>query len=90
MRAYLDDTLALFGDDPWPYGLQGRNRAELDLVTQLAHEQGLTERRLDVDELFAAEVRDYRFEARMLPGAELGNLESMLGQLPNPSAGGEA
>ncbi|HLY65987.1 MAG TPA: hypothetical protein VKU60_10680, partial [Chloroflexota bacterium] len=82
MRSYLDETLELFGDDPWPYGLHGRNQPELERVLRYAQQQGLTERELTVDELFAPAVRDYEFKARMLPGAELGTLESLLGQLP--------
>jgi len=80
MRSYLDETTRLFGPDPWPYGLQGRNRPELQALLSHAHEQGLTERTLDADELFAPEVRDYRFEAVMVSGADLGNLGSLLGE----------
>jgi len=52
MRGYLDDTVAIWGDDPWPYGRE-KNRAQIARFLQLAHEQGLTpDRQLSVDELF--------------------------------------
>ncbi len=67
MRGYLDDTVALWGDDPWPYGRE-KNRAQIARFLELAHEQGLTDRRLNVDELFDNPASGYRFEARMVPG----------------------
>lgn len=83
MRGYLDDTVETFGADPWPYGLQGRNRAELERVIGYAHRQGLIERALSIDQLFAAETRDYHFEATMQSGAELTGLTALLGELPS-------
>jgi 4,5-dihydroxyphthalate decarboxylase len=68
MRAYLDETLALFGDDPWPYGLE-RNRRELETLLRLAYEQGLTRRQLSVEELFEPRSLEYSFQARMGRGA---------------------
>jgi 4,5-dihydroxyphthalate decarboxylase len=68
MRSYLDETTALFGDDPWPYGLE-RNRAELDQVLAYAYAQGLTERRLSPDDLFDPPAREYRFQAKLPTGA---------------------
>jgi 4,5-dihydroxyphthalate decarboxylase len=82
MRGYLDETVALFGDDPWPYGVEGRNRAELDQFLAYAHEQGLTERRLDADELFDAPAREFPFRATMVPDAHPGGLSALLGYLP--------
>jgi 4,5-dihydroxyphthalate decarboxylase len=67
MRAYLDDTVELCGDDPWPYGLE-RNRAELERFLGYANEHGLTNRRLEVEELFDESAVRYRFTARMAPG----------------------
>ena len=67
MRGYLDDTIAVWGDDPWPYGL-ARNAAQIDFFLQLAHEQGLTPRRLKIDELFDNPAANYPFQARMVPG----------------------
>ena len=65
MRGYLDETVEMFGEDPWPYGLE-RNRKELDQFLAYAHEQGLTRRKLSPEELFDNPSREYRFEARMV------------------------
>jgi 4,5-dihydroxyphthalate decarboxylase len=82
MRGYLDETVALFGDDPWPYGVEGRNRAELDQFLAYAHEQGLTEQRLDADDLFDAPAREFPFRATMVPDVHPGGLSALLGYLP--------
>lgn len=75
MRGFLDDTLELCGDDPWPYGLE-RNRAELDQFLEYAHDQGLTPRRLSVEDLsFDERATGYQFKARMVPGCILGGAE---------------
>jgi 4,5-dihydroxyphthalate decarboxylase len=47
----------LAGEDFWPYGIEG-NRATLEAFVQYAHEQGVTARRLRVEELFAPETRE--------------------------------
>lgn len=49
------ETVAGAGWDWWPYGIEP-NRAELDTFLRYAHEQGVTRRRLDVDELFVADL----------------------------------
>jgi 4,5-dihydroxyphthalate decarboxylase len=48
----LEEQRNTFGDDPWEYGLSERNRKILETLAGYAHEQGLTKRRLSVDELF--------------------------------------
>jgi 4,5-dihydroxyphthalate decarboxylase len=48
---------AIFGPDLWPYGI-ARNRMTLDAFLQYAHEQGLTQRRLEADDLFPPSVRE--------------------------------
>ena len=68
MRAYLDETAEIFGNDPWPYGLEA-NRAELDTFLGYAVEQGMTERRLAPEELFEPSTRGFQFQARMPSGA---------------------
>ena len=68
MRTYLDETRALFGDDPWPYGLE-RNRAELDQVLAYAHDQGLTQRRLSPQEIFDQPAQEFKFQAQMPEGS---------------------
>lgn len=42
----------IFGPDPWEYGLTPSNRKNLDTMIGYAHAQGLTPRRLTIEELF--------------------------------------
>ncbi len=44
-------TMDLMGEDFWPYGVAG-NEKTLEAFLRYAHEQGITGRRLEVDELF--------------------------------------
>lgn len=53
--AAVEDARAELGDDWWPYGLD-RNRAALDTFLRYHHEQGLSARRLQPEELFAPET----------------------------------
>jgi 4,5-dihydroxyphthalate decarboxylase len=46
---------AIAGDDFWPYGLEG-NRRTLEAFIQYGFEQGVSKRRLKVEELFAPET----------------------------------
>lgn len=55
--AHADAMLERFGADPWPYGIEP-NRPTLDWFLERAAEQGVCARRLEVDELFAPEVRE--------------------------------
>jgi 4,5-dihydroxyphthalate decarboxylase len=48
-------TMAVMGDDFWRYGIH-ENRAEIDALTGYAHEQGLVDRKLAPEELFAPSV----------------------------------
>lgn len=48
----LERQQAVFGDDPWPYGVEP-NRATLETFGRYLVEQGLAERAPVVDELFA-------------------------------------
>ena len=68
MRSHLDETMELFGDDPWPYGLEA-NRAELERYMGYAHDQGMTARRVGIGELFDERALTYEFTARMQPGS---------------------
>ncbi len=47
----IGDDRDLLGDDWWPYGIAA-NRAAIDAVLRYHHEQGLTERRLTIEEVF--------------------------------------
>ena len=71
MRTYLDETRELFGDDPWPYGLN-RNRDQLDKLLHYARDQGFLERRLLPEELFHERSAEYEFKARMPYGSRPG------------------
>jgi 4,5-dihydroxyphthalate decarboxylase len=56
-REYLARTQEMFGADPFPYGVKA-NRKMLDTLIDFSHEQGLTENRMNVDDLFAESTRD--------------------------------
>jgi 4,5-dihydroxyphthalate decarboxylase len=49
--AEQEEERALLGADPWPYTIEG-NRTALDTLLDYAFEQRLTERRLEIEELF--------------------------------------
>lgn len=47
----LEETRALMGENFWPYGI-AENRAALEALFQYSNEQGLSKRRLTIEELF--------------------------------------
>jgi 4,5-dihydroxyphthalate decarboxylase len=49
---YLKQTRAVFGEDPYPYGVQA-NEAMLNTLADYSYEQGLTKERAKIEELFA-------------------------------------
>jgi ABC-type nitrate/sulfonate/bicarbonate transport system substrate-binding protein len=51
----LERNAAFFGDDWWPYGT-GANRHTVDTFLRYHYEQGLSERRLTVDEVLVPEL----------------------------------
>ncbi|MGI9335207.1 MAG: ABC transporter substrate-binding protein [Gammaproteobacteria bacterium] len=51
LPAVMDETLRVFGERYWPYGM-AENRDCLERLVRYAHQQGLTPRALDVSELF--------------------------------------
>lgn len=53
----LDATRALMGDDYWPYGVAS-NTASLEALQRYSCEQGLAERPVALDELFAPSTLD--------------------------------
>lgn len=55
MNARADEARALFGGDPWPYGVEP-NRITLDAFLRYAHEQGVCHRRLAPEDLFPIEM----------------------------------
>jgi 4,5-dihydroxyphthalate decarboxylase len=50
--AEQEEERALLGPDPWPYSVE-KNRVVIDTLLDYAFEQRLTERRLDINEIFA-------------------------------------
>ena len=54
---YLTMTQQILGDDPFPYGVKA-NAAMLDTIIGYSNEQGLTPRKMKVEELFAEETLD--------------------------------
>lgn len=54
-NAHVEETFDMMGEDFWPYGLEP-NRATLETFLRYHHEQGLSPRRLEVEEMFAPET----------------------------------
>ncbi|GLA13149.1 hypothetical protein AnigIFM62618_009672 [Aspergillus niger] len=52
LREALEETVEVFGEDCWPYGIE-KNRKTLEALVQYLYEQGMIERVVRVDELFA-------------------------------------
>jgi 4,5-dihydroxyphthalate decarboxylase len=57
LNADVARTVELAGRDFWPYGVR-KNRPALESLTRYALEQGVTARRLSMDELFAPNLLD--------------------------------
>jgi len=56
-RHLFEEERAAFGDDPWPHGIR-KNRANLERFIGYSLDQGLIEKKLAVDQLFAAGTLD--------------------------------
>ena len=56
-RHLFEEERAAFGDDPWPHGIR-KNRANLERFIGYSLDQGLMEKKLAVDQLFAAGTLD--------------------------------
>ena len=54
-NAHVEETRNEMGDDFWPYGFEP-NRHVLSTFLRYHHEQGLSRRRLEPEELFAPEA----------------------------------
>jgi len=54
---YAAMTQEMIGDDPFPYGIKA-NKAMLDTIVAFSHEQGLTPKKMIVEELFAQSTLD--------------------------------
>lgn len=55
--AEVEETRALMGEDYWPYGIEA-NRVTLEALARYSCEQGLAERVIPVEELFAPSTLD--------------------------------
>lgn len=53
--AAVEDTMAVMGRDWWPYGVEP-NRTVLETFLRYHNEQGLSARKLNIDEMFAPET----------------------------------
>lgn len=51
-RHLFEEERATFGADPWPHGVE-KNRANLERFIGYSLDQGLMEKKLEVEELFA-------------------------------------
>jgi 4,5-dihydroxyphthalate decarboxylase len=56
-RHLFEEERIAFGEDPWPHGVK-RNRANLERFIGYSLDQGLTEKKLQVEELFAPSALD--------------------------------
>jgi 4,5-dihydroxyphthalate decarboxylase len=52
LEAETRETVAEMGEDFWKYGVR-ENMREIEALTQYAFEQGLVDRKIAVEELFA-------------------------------------
>lgn len=57
MISSVDEVRKSWGDDFWPYGVQ-KNRKTLEALVRYSFDQGLSRRKLQVEELFAKETLD--------------------------------
>ena len=54
--ALVDEITAAYGPDPFPYGIEP-SRATIEAFLRYCHDQGVTHRRVTVEDLFPREVR---------------------------------
>ena len=52
LQPLLEEEQKIIGQDWYPYGIE-KNRPSIEALLQYAHEQGLTARRVKIEELFA-------------------------------------
>lgn len=58
LLADIESARRIFGRDIWNYSVEG-SRTTLEAVVQYLHEQGLTQRKMDVEELFVSNIREH-------------------------------
>src|SRR5260370_186898 len=54
--AIAEEIAAGYGPDPYPYGIE-ESRPTIEAFCRYAHDQGVTHRRMTVEDLFPREVR---------------------------------
>jgi 4,5-dihydroxyphthalate decarboxylase len=54
--AITDEIVKAYGPDPFPYGIEA-SRTTIEAFCRFCHDQGVTHRRMGVDDLFPREVR---------------------------------
>lgn len=54
---HIESSRDVFGPELWDYSIEG-SRPTLEAFVQYMHEQGLTERRMSIDELFTQNIRE--------------------------------
>ncbi|HVN22418.1 MAG TPA: hypothetical protein VMT71_00500 [Syntrophorhabdales bacterium] len=54
---HVDETRKVMGDDWWPYGIE-KNRKAIEALCQYSFEQGLSARKMTIEDLFAPETFD--------------------------------
>lgn len=54
-NAHVEETIGMMGEDFWPYGLEP-NRTTLETFLRYHHEQGLSPKKLQVEDMFAPET----------------------------------
>lgn len=54
---YVDETKEIMGNDWWPYGIE-KNRETIEAICKYSFEQGLSTRKMTIEELFATETFD--------------------------------
>jgi 4,5-dihydroxyphthalate decarboxylase len=52
----VDEITTAYGTDPFPYGVES-SRATIEAFCRFSHDQGVTHRRMTIDDLFPREVR---------------------------------
>jgi 4,5-dihydroxyphthalate decarboxylase len=61
VNSEVEYTQKLMGEDWWPYGLE-QNRQTLETFLRYHHEQGLSEKLVSIEDLFAPETMDAEFK----------------------------
>jgi 4,5-dihydroxyphthalate decarboxylase len=56
-RGPVEQQHKILGDDPWRYGL-GKNRTVIETLMTYLYEQGLADKKLPVEQLFAPNTLD--------------------------------